>query len=150
MPCKLVPQLMRCKCPPLLVTSLVFLLLIFISILFLHFFFQPNSYLPFPYDPISINFFSFSKPHPPCFLCILFPHLIYFPIPYLYVLFPLSPSPFSKSASKMRSMLHQSAAEIAPSRSTNKYTKVSAAHYFVRSFLGLFIFTTVYFVRSFL
>ena len=83
MPCKLVPQLMRCKCPPLLVTSLVFLLLIFISILFLHFFFQPNSYLSFPYDPISINFFFIFQTSPTLFLVyIVSPsHLFPNPVP---------------------------------------------------------------------
>ena len=59
MPCKLVPQLIRCKCPPLLVTSLVFLLLIFISLLFLHFFFNPIPTSLFPTIPFPLIFFHF-------------------------------------------------------------------------------------------
>ena len=72
-----------------------------ISILILHpSFFQsnPDFYLPFPFfhDPISINF-SFSKPHPLCFLPILFLRLIYFPIPFLYFLLSHThfPKPFN-------------------------------------------------------
>ena len=54
---------------------------------------------------------------------------------------------------KEQPIVHQRAAENALPRSTNKYTKMSAAHFcnalFCAQFFWRFIFATVYFARSF-